>query len=965
MSRPVSSAPADRPVRVDFRNQGADSAIVFVHGFGGHAAETWGDFPRFLMERSDLGDWDVFGIGYSSSLRIDLARVWTADPRLDTLGYYLRTTLALPPLDRYKRVALVAHSMGGLIAQQALLDERCRSRISHVFLFGTPSAGLGRASFVRSLKQQTRDLHEGGEFITRLRSAWNAMCALGEPFAMCVVAGERDAFVPTTSSLEPFPDSVRFVVPGDHLTMIKPMDAGSLSVQLVAQALTGTVAASAPPSRRSNLPRQLSQFIGREKEIAEIKDLVADTQLLTIVGPGGIGKTRTALEAASAFLDCMPDGVWFVDLAPLSDPALVTSAIAGALSIEDKGSSRALIDTVALALQDKTLLIILDNCEHLVAAAAEAADRILRGCPGVRMMVTTREALAIAGETTLRMPVLSISEGVALFAERAKAADSSFTLTESNQRIVEGIVERLDGIALAIELAAPRVKVLGVDQLAKRLDHRLNVLAGGSRTALPRQQTLRALIGWSYDLLNEAERLLLRQLAVFRGSFTLDALTHVCQPPGEMRPEWDELSLLSSLIDKSLVATQSGDDLRYRLLESTREYALERLDEDGESENVLLRHCRYFVSTAASAYEEVWSTSLDSWLAHVRADLENYRAAIDWGLGDGHDPFDGASITANLLHLWEESLTSEGRRLLERAEIAVPASASEVLRGRIQLAIAALASQDMPELRKSEVAVTTLAGTDDRASYAHALLEYGRNLARTGKMDEAVRSTEAALAVARSLSHPHLTARILASLGAWYGWTGRPNEGLRALDEAASILHDSNDRRRIIIVLANTAELKFAHGDVSGAISDALRGLTISGEAGPENDLDALFHANLAAYFLGANELTQAWLTAREALALALRIGGRRTVNIALQHLAHVAAKTGDLKTAARIIGRVDAMFAAINMVREPTEKIGYERMTAVLREGLASDRLSSLMAAGAASEERLIVAEALAIPKP
>lgn len=965
MSRSTSTTVGDRPVRIDFRNRHADSAIVLIHGFGGDAKETWGDFPRFLIERVELTGWDIFGVGYASNLRIDFAGAWTADARLETLGYYLRTALGLPPLGRYRNIAVIAHSMGGLIAQQALLDERCRSRVSHLIMFGTPSAGVRRASFVQSLNRQAQDMMTGSDFVNGLRGAWPDAYADGR-FFVRAVAGERDAIVPTSSSLDPFAENMRFVVPGDHVTMVKPKDAQSASVELVVQALVEERLRAGSPGRH-NLPRHLSRFIGRGKEIDEILDLLETHQLVTMIGPGGIGKTRTALRVAERRLHCAPDGAWFVDLAPLSDPALVPSAIAAVFNIEDRGSSQDLINIVALTLKEKSALVILDNCEHVLAAAAEAADHILRSCPDVRMIVTTRETMRIAGESTYRMPVLSESEGVTLFAERAKAADSSFELDDTNRAVVEEIVQRLDGIALAIELAAPRVKVMGVDQLAKRLDQRLKLLAGGSRTAPMRQQTLRALIGWSYDLLDAAERTMLRQLGVFRGGFALDAVTEVCEAAVGTEQEWDVLGLLSSLVEKSLVVVDAAGDLRYRLLESTRDFALEHLREAGELDRLAQRHCRCFIEMAERAYEAVWGTNLQEWLTQTRSDLENYRAAIHWGLIEGRDALGGASIVANLLYIWDELLAHEGKRLAERAMAATTNLEPGRLLGRTLLLEASLGGHDAPVLDACDRAVSILQTAGDDVSRADALRIYGRNLIRAGNVDESLRRMEEAIALSRSLGLPRLTARILGYLGyVRYVRSGDARSAIRALEEAASTQRGLGDRRRLAGALNNLAEVRFANADVFGAIADVSEVLAIYSEtSGAHSEPWILISANLAAYKLGANDLVGAWEVAREAFQAALDLNENRLTGFALQHLAHVAALTGDLERAARLTGFVDAAFAVAGLVREPTENVGYESIMKILRDGLGEERTASLLAEGAEREKALIVAEALGIPRP
>ena len=349
----------------------------------------------------------------------------------------------------------------------------------------------------------------------------------------------------------------------------------------------------------NNLPLQLTSFVGREKEIAEVKRLLGTAHLLTLTGPGGTGKTRLSLQVAAEELSSFPDGVWFIELAPLADPSLAVQIIASALELREQ-FGRPLVDVITDYLRGKISLLLLDNCEHLVETCAKLAHDLLHACPRLKIMASSREALGVAGETAYRVPSLSLPdaqnltqcESVQLFIERATAAQSRFALTESNARAVAQICQRLDGIPLALELAAARVKVLSVEQIAARLDDRFRLLTGGSRTALPRQQTLRALIDWSYSLLSEQERMLFRRLAVFIGGWTLEAAEAVCASDGI---ESDEvLDLLTRLVDKSLVSMEEqAGEARYRRLETIRQYSREKFLEADDVEAVRDRHLAF------------------------------------------------------------------------------------------------------------------------------------------------------------------------------------------------------------------------------------------------------------------------------------------------------------------------------------------------------------------------------------
>ncbi|MBV8498710.1 MAG: helix-turn-helix domain-containing protein, partial [Candidatus Eremiobacteraeota bacterium] len=357
---------------------------------------------------------------------------------------------------------------------------------------------------------------------------------------------------------------------------------------------------AAPKS--NNLPLARTAFVGREREMAEVKELLTRYRLLTLVGSGGVGKTRVAIQVGAELLADYRDGVWFVDLASIGDPTLVASVVTQALGVAQSQGVN-VDDSILLWLRRRQLLLILDNCEHVVETAAALADKILTAAPDVRILATSRQSLNLSGEGIHRLPSLTLPEdsaaletgaalhydAVALFVDRAKAADSGFALTGENAPIIAGICRRLDGIALAIELAAARVKVVSIPHLAQHLNERFDILTGGNRTALPRQQTLAALIDWSYNLLSEKERSLCARLGIFAGGFDLEAAIAVCG--GDGLHEREIFDLVASLADKSLVIADTNRKReRYRMLESTAAYAFEKLGASGEAEALARRH---------------------------------------------------------------------------------------------------------------------------------------------------------------------------------------------------------------------------------------------------------------------------------------------------------------------------------------------------------------------------------------
>ena len=386
----------------------------------------------------------------------------------------------------------------------------------------------------------------------------------------------------------------------------------------------------------NNLPAQLTTFIGREKEIGQIKKRLEEHRLVTLTGSGGVGKTRLSIQVAAELLDQYPHGVWLVELAPITDPSLVAQTVCTALDVTPQGNVSAL-NVLIDYLKTKKLLFVVDNCEHLIDACAQLCDSLLHACPNLRMIASSREALGIEGESGYRVPSLSLpnqndglqavegSEAVKLFMERAHAVLPAFTLTDLNAPVVAQICQRLDGIALAIELAASRVKLLTVEQIASRLDDAFRLLSGGRRTALPRHQTLRALIDWSYNLLSEEEKGVLRGLSVFVGGWTLEATETVCN-------NQNMLDVLTHLVDKSLVSVdrEHGNEPRYYLLETIRYYAREKLIESGENNQTHDRHLDYFLRLAQKAEPELYGNRQIEWLQKLEADQENLHAALEW-----------------------------------------------------------------------------------------------------------------------------------------------------------------------------------------------------------------------------------------------------------------------------------------------------------------------------------------------
>ena len=429
----------------------------------------------------------------------------------------------------------------------------------------------------------------------------------------------------------------------------------------------------------NNLPTQLTSFIGREKEVADIKNLLGNTHLLTLIGPGGTGKTRLSLQAGTDLLHSYPHGVWLIELAPVSDPAAVPAAALSALDLPSE-VHRPAIEMLSDFLREKEALLILDNCEHLVDACARMVDRLLHAAPKLRILASSREALGIAGEVSYRVPSLGLPdikqlpsldslsqyEAVRLFIDRAQAAQPSFHVTNENAPAVAQICYRLDGIPLALELAAAKVRALSVDQIAKRLDDRFRLLTGGNRTALERHQTLRATLDWSYNLLPAPEQILFRRLSTFVNGWTLDAAESVCSD--ELIPREDVFDVLEKLVNKSLVLAQEWkDETRYSMLETMRQYAGEKLIESGESEKLHDRHLNYYLELAETAEPHLIRPEQIIWLDRLEADHDNLRQSLEWALGkESAEP--ALRLSAALGQFWDIQCDwMEGAQWLERA----------------------------------------------------------------------------------------------------------------------------------------------------------------------------------------------------------------------------------------------------------------------------------------------------------
>ncbi len=703
----------------------------------------------------------------------------------------------------------------------------------------------------------------------------------------------------------------------------------------------------------NNLPTQLTSFVGREEDVAEIATLLQRGPLVTLAGPGGVGKTRCALQAGAELLDEFDDGVWLIDLAPLADATLVTGTIAQTLGVRET-ANRPLLETVTEHLASRQLLLIKDNCEHVIDEARNVTVEILRHCPQVRVVATSREPFNVGGEQTLRLASLGIRDSIALFADRARSADPRFALTDANLDSVTAIATRLDGMPLAIELAAARVRVLSPEQIAQRLDERFRMLTGGDRSALPRRQTLRAMLDWSYDLLGERDRALFRRLSIFAGSFDVAAATAVCSVPGEI-DEWDVLDELTALVDKSLViAEPQGDELRYRLLQSMREYALERLREAREEEELAERHARWYAQFAANLRTFVDELEDERWKRLCVEDLDNIRAAVDWALVRRNDPAAGIGLLSHLE--WPEILTTpqEALRWYERAALEADAMPDAVAHARIlrhYISLQWLTGRPLADrTATAERAVEAAKAGDSDDEIARALANLGTCYNFGGQTDEAEAAFVEAYANPERLSRLTRNA-VLRSWAVNDFQRGDVESAHRRFLEVARSERPGSEAHASAWL--NLAELEFARGSVEAARDAARRASETYAAVG--SNLLILVLSNLAAYAMAADDLDDARTRLREALAI--RHGSDRWQVTILDHHALLAALQGDRRRGAMLLGFTDAHYRARGEVRQSTERRGRERLVLLLAEAFENGELERLSKTG----EGLTVEEALA----
>ena len=737
---------------------------------------------------------------------------------------------------------------------------------------------------------------------------------------------------------------------------------------LLASALTSAPTGS-NDTRLNNLPFQLTTLLGREQDIADLKSSLEANRLVTLSGSGGVGKTRVALRVGVDLLDSYPEGVWFCDFSPISNAELVASAVAKVLGVHQH-QNRSLADSIVHALRRKHALLIFDNCEHVRDAVATLADEILHNCPNIRILATSRQSLGIIGEIVHRLPSLAVPEttdnlridqtmryaAIALFLDRVQISNSRFTLTNDSAPIVAEICRRLDGIPLAIELAATRVNAISVQTLARSLDDRFNVLTAGNRTSLPRHKTLLALIDWSYDLLTAQEQQLFKRMGIFAGVFSLDAALGVCG--GEDVNANNILDLLSSLTDKSLVVADTGGEIeRYRLLESTRAYALDKLAAVGERERLARRHGAYFCDRAQEADKSYGMGSTAAWLAGL--ELDNYRAVLEWALKDGHDIALGGTVSGALGRLWSSGgLAVEGRYWIGLAQAGLDESANPQVAARLWLALAQL-SETKRRQDSAERALALYESVSDGRGSAWALYDLGFSHLQMGRLEEASTVNTRALTAMRECGDKWGVAVCLDQLASTQWYRGDVTGGRELFAQALEAYKALGAENGLAVGLTNLAELEFADGQVEQALSLAVEALEIHARGKNAASL-ATGHNNSAAYRIAFGDVNGARTAAGEGLRWARQAEYPLLVTNALQHLTLIVALDRDFHRAARLIGYINLQCKELGLERESTEKWTFDKLMATLRERLSEAEIEKLAAEGAEWSEDRAFEEAL-----
>ncbi len=704
-----------------------------------------------------------------------------------------------------------------------------------------------------------------------------------------------------------------------------------------------------PPN---NLPRQNTSFVGRHDDLARVEALLEEGAAVTLVGTGGIGKTRLALEIAASRLNDEPDGAWFADLSAVGDPALIAGTILSAVGGEASPGADPVEDLLAF-LERRELLLILDNSEHLVSDAAAIVAKIVARCPRVSVLATSRQPLDITGERLYRLGTLEPAAAIALFADRARAVNPAFSV-DAKRAAIEDICIRLDGIALAIELAAARTRAMSVENLASHLQLRL--LAGG-RDRRPRQQTMRALIDWSHDLLNEDEQATLRRTAVFLHGFTLEAAAEVCG--SGIDDEWRVLELLGSLVDKSLIIAEPDEGgQRYRVLEPIREYAWEKLIESGEVEETRRKHGAAIASLASRWYEDWDRGPAADWLTLVERDLANLRTALRWSVAEKTDLRLGAQIAADATIVFLRlAFLAEGIEW-SRAVLQAGAPQSHASEARLRYGMSMLYSslaQSAKCLEEAEKSAELYRRAGDARGLARALSQVASRYGWQGRETEAKAIAEEALALARQTQDVRLLADVLRRCAVALAIDGAARVGA-TFAESVALFQGLGRDDDTVRALTWWGQWEAGAGNHRAAIERLLEAARLD-----TGDATMFYSVDIAGCYLALGDRKRAEPFARGALTAALKAGYAIGVALAILHLA-VVVNESDPRKAARLAGYAARRFPELAWELEPLESALAYDLHAQLLDRIGETELNALLAEGAAWSEEQAVTHALSL---
>lgn len=731
--------------------------------------------------------------------------------------------------------------------------------------------------------------------------------------------------------------------------------ASSLEVVRALEGLSGPTVSLIPSRLTGNLPIQVTSFIGREEEIRSVQDLLTSSRLVTLMGPGGCGKTRLALEAAQRTAAQFPQGAWLVELASLTDSTKLSKTVGMVLGIKE-AKDEAWEGLTLETLRDQHLLVVLDNCEHLIDASASLVEKILRHCPQVSVLTTSREALGISGESPFRVPSLGIPDlrtvttshaigqydAVRLFIERAAAALPGFSLTPENAASVAQICARLDGIPLAIELAAARVALLRVEQISARLDDAFRLLTGGSRSALPRQQTLRMSMDWSYHLLSQPEQALLRQMSVFSGGWTLEAAEKVC-----LSCEADILDQLTSLVKRSLISVErkQGQESRFRMLEIIRQYGNEKLFQAGESESTRARHLDFYRQFFKQRHSQ--GENEDAWFQRVAHEADNLRTALEWSV-EGGDLEAGVELAGIAWYYWYSSgATSEGRAWLQR--LLEEYHDETHVRGKALVAKGVLAwhQGDYIEARQSaQQGIELLKGQGELRDQAEAIHLLGHIVFDQREFEAAKELFTESMKLFSDIDERSYRLTLISDLGMVHYLQGNYDLARLAHQESLELARLANERGAIAQAMERLADLSRLEGNYKQAEWEYRESLRILRDLNYRSEVAGVLH-NLGYIELNASDLHNARVLLAESLAIQREVGNKQGMVECLFAFAGLSGLEGKTELAARLFGAAESILERIGAPLPPADQAEIERYRQLVLDALGAGAFEKALLVG------------------